>query len=171
MEPKLGVALTKCYFCNGDNEVLINTLLTPYMANQVEKRHQKVINMNPCPECEKAMRSHILLIGIDNEKSDPDWHIPPNPRLNIDGVSRADTPPFLPNPYRVGKTIWVSLGFITQLVGGEANQKLIDQANRCRFMFVEEPVIDHVLEVARDNNAQNIEEYLEKEASSGETSG
>lgn len=67
------VALTKCYFCNKDHQVLLST--RPHTFNRkVAEAHGKVIDMSPCNECEAFMKRGIILITIDHAKSEQDWN-------------------------------------------------------------------------------------------------
>lgn len=52
----LGVALTKCYFCNEDHQIVLNTRLTPGHAHKVEQMHGKIVDMNPCSKCAGFMK-------------------------------------------------------------------------------------------------------------------
>lgn len=63
------VALTKCYFCGGSNEIL---LATRYRTDRhgemqpttdVSKLHGQVVDKRPCPTCEDYMKQGILLIS------------------------------------------------------------------------------------------------------------
>lgn len=54
--PNLGVALTKCFFCNKDDAIILNTKLTPFFANRVKEAHGKVISMDPCNKCRDFMK-------------------------------------------------------------------------------------------------------------------
>lgn len=115
-EPVVGVALTKCFYCLGDNSILLNTRLSAGAAKQVEELHGYVVDMTPCPACEKLMQQGVILITIDDEKSGPDWN-------------KAK----IPNPYRTGG--WF-------VVKDEAVQRMINDptlsawAIEHRWMFI-----------------------------------
>jgi hypothetical protein len=94
MKSTLGVALTKCFFCGDDNEILLNQRLTQWAADRVRKMHGCVVSMHPCSKCEEWMKSGIILIVIDEAKSAHDWNIPPT--LN------EDREHWMPNPHRTG---------------------------------------------------------------------
>jgi len=116
MKPELGVALTKCYFCGKDDTIVMNTKLTEKMAKKVEGMHGKVINMDPCPECKGYMEKGIILLTIDEDKSEPGW--------NEDSM---------PNPYRTG-------GFF--VLKDEACERfmspdMFEWAKKNRFLFIE----------------------------------
>ena len=83
--PKLGVALTKCYYCQEDSDILINKTLTTQHAKRVEEAHGKVVDMVPCSKCQRHMKAGIIFITISNSQSDKDWHKEK-----------------MPNPYRTG---------------------------------------------------------------------
>lgn len=67
-EPKLEVALTKCFFCGKDDKIVMNSKLTKQHADNVKKVHGKVIDTDPCNACSEYMDQGIIIIGIqDNE--------------------------------------------------------------------------------------------------------
>ena len=116
----MGVALTKCYFCNESNEIILHTRLTPFHASQVEKLNGMVINMNPCQKCEDLMKRGVILITIDNEKSAPGWEKP-------DGGDN-----WMPNPYRTGG--WF---VVTDDATKRMFTSMADWAIKHRFIFIE----------------------------------
>jgi len=63
-------ALTKCFLCGEDNEIVINTRLTKEDAKEVKGLHGKVINKEPCPKCKKYMKQGIIIIAVDPEKTE-----------------------------------------------------------------------------------------------------
>lgn len=115
-EPRMGVALTKCYFCGEGHQIVLNTLLTAGLARQVEEMNGKIIDMTPCPKCEEMMKQGVILIVIDESKSDPGWN---KERL--------------PNPYRAGHFVVVRDEAIKRLFNGEA----VDFALKHRFTFID----------------------------------
>ena len=62
--------MTKCFLCGGHKDILMNKTLTKSMAAKVKEMDGQCVDMSPCNECAKHMESHIILIGIDEEKSD-----------------------------------------------------------------------------------------------------
>lgn len=121
MSDILGVALTKCYYCQQGSEIIINTKLTPSHKKYVEHHfHGKTMNMNPCSKCEELMRQGVILITIDDKKSGAGWNKP-------DGSDN-----WMPNPYRTG--VWF-------VVRDEAVSRLFpsmaEWAIKHRFMFIE----------------------------------
>lgn len=70
-DKKLGIALTKCYFCGKDDKIVMNTRLTTYFANKVEKMNGKVIDKEPCDECKKLMKMGVMLISVKDD--DPEY--------------------------------------------------------------------------------------------------
>lgn len=121
--PRIEVALTKCYFCQNDSDIIINTKPTPYMANQVESMHQKTVSMDPCRECAEFMKQGVILIAIDEDKSGPDW--------NNWGM---------PNPYRTGGW-WVVRDDFVHRVFDEAAAKYVCKH---RFAFVSQDAAEMV---------------------------
>ena len=74
------VALTKCFFCMGDNYILLHKRM-----GDVSEYHGKVIDTTPCNECKEFMEQGVILLTIDPEKSQDGWE-------------KND----IPNPYRTG---------------------------------------------------------------------
>jgi len=83
MSEKMNVALTKCFYCGKDNDILLairyNRKGEP--STDMSKFHGKADPRRPCNECKEAMRKGVMLCEVrDGEKRD--------------------------NPYRTGK-LWV----------------------------------------------------------------
>jgi hypothetical protein len=110
------VALTKCYFCNEDSDILLNRRLN-HKSKFIQEAHGKIVSMDPCAKCAALMKQGIILITIDDKKSDSGW-----------------AHEKLPNPYRTGG--WF-------VIRDEAIQRMIRQpelflwAQKHRFMFIE----------------------------------
>lgn len=64
------VAMTKCFLCGGNKDILMNKTLTKHMAAKVKEMDGQCVDMAPCSDCAKHMETHIILIGFDEEKSD-----------------------------------------------------------------------------------------------------
>lgn len=118
--PNLGVALTKCFFCNEDDAIILNTKLTSFFANKVKEAHGKVISMDPCNKCRDFMKMGVIAITIDDSKSDPGWNRP-------DGTDH-----WMPNPYRAGGWFVVKDDFVKRLP-----EPFSSHALKHRFMFME----------------------------------
>lgn len=115
-ENRIGVALTRCYYCGEGDRIVLNTRLTPEHARRVEEMHDKVIDMDPCQKCKDLMSQGIIIITIDSEKSGEGWE-------------KSDTP----NPHRTG-------GFFVlteEACGRFMPPELFDWAMKHRFMFME----------------------------------
>jgi len=112
----IGVALTKCYYCNKNDRILMNTRLTPTKARQVETAHGKVIDMEPCNECSDLMKKGIILLTIDPEKSSPSWE-----------------KESIPNPYRTGGFFVVTEDFCKRVFP----PVMFEWARKHRFMYIE----------------------------------
>lgn len=82
--PNKGVGMTLCYYCGKPNAVVLDRHIVNH-STQIGMIHNKVVDMQPCSECEDYMKQGILLITIDDEKSPPEWD------------KQA-----MPNPYRTG---------------------------------------------------------------------
>lgn len=65
----LQVALTKCFFCGGDNEIIMNTKLTKKAADKIKELNGKVINRHPCPKCQELMKQGVILISVRGGES------------------------------------------------------------------------------------------------------
>ena len=134
-EPKVGVALTKCYFCGGDDKIVLNTLLTGQMAKKVEEMHGMVIDMEPCPKCREFMKQGVILLTIDSEKSEPGWNKPPSmDQGNPFYRKPSDRRQFIPNPYRTGGFFVLKDIAIEQCIHPEA---MAQWALKHRWMFIE----------------------------------
>lgn len=70
-DKKLGIALTKCYFCGKDDKIVMNTRLTGYFAKKVEEMNGKVIDKEPCNECKEFMKQGVILISVKDD--DPEY--------------------------------------------------------------------------------------------------
>lgn len=111
-----GVALTKCFFCLGDSDIVMNTRLYRGAAKRVEQLNGKVISLHPCTKCAEFMKRGVILLSFDPEKSDKGWN--------------KQT---LPNPYRTG-------GFF--VVRDEAIKRIFDPsvaefALKNRWIYIE----------------------------------
>ena len=126
-EPNLAVALTKCFFCGKDDKIVINMRLNPTAAAGVDAAHRKVLNMSPCPECAEYMKQGVILITIDDAKSDKDWSVPP-PELYGEARNR-----WMPNPYRTGGFFVVKDEAIKRL----PQPKMVEWALKHRWIFIE----------------------------------
>lgn len=91
-EDQLGVAITKCFYCQGDDKLVMNTRLTARNAKNVESMSGMVVDMDPCTKCEALMKDGVIIIGYNQEKSDDGWN-------KQDKSNRF----WLPNPYRSGE--------------------------------------------------------------------
>ncbi len=129
----VGVALTKCFFCHSNDKIVINKTLTKSSAKKVESMHSKVIDMEPCGKCFKAMDLGIIIITIDNSKSEPDWNKPPSEYTNMSEYEKQKRGPFIPNPWRAGGWFVVRDEFVTRAFGEEYAKWAIDN----RWMFME----------------------------------
>ena len=111
------VALTKCYFCGGDNEILLDRKF-----RDISKMHGKVVSMHPCQDCEEKMKQGIMMIVIDSEKSTPNWHKDP-----------------MPNPHRTGLMVVVKEEAVKRII---VEPSLLESILKQRWSFVDEPVAE-----------------------------
>lgn len=67
------VALTKCFFCGNNKDILLSTRYRKnakgetVSAVDVAKHHGKVVDYEPCPDCAKQMETHIFIFETDGE--------------------------------------------------------------------------------------------------------
>lgn len=115
-ENVLGVALTKCYFCQKDYQIVMNRRLSTSLAEKVESMNGKIVDMTPCQECEDLMKLGVILITIDNARSGKDWY--------------KDK---MPNPYRTGGWFVISDEGVERAFDAEMAQWAIDH----RWAFIE----------------------------------
>lgn len=75
-EDKLGVAVVKeaCRICGKsyDGPLILNTRLSVPMADKVKALHGKTVGFmkEPCDECKEFMKQGIIVVGIDESKTD-----------------------------------------------------------------------------------------------------
>jgi len=139
MKDGLKPAIPKCFYCHQDkNELLLDKRLYDSYQGRMEKLHGRIVDMIPCDKCHQHMEEGIILITIDNEKSDKDWNIPPgNARTSIfvDKPSEAHNSQFwVPNPYRTGGWFVVREESLETILDEDS----MNHARSHRFMFMEE---------------------------------
>lgn len=107
------VALSKCFFCGEDNEVILSTRM-----KDISELDRKVSSMRPCPKCESYMKAGIIFITIDDSKSEKGWTNKP-----------------IPNPYRTGGFFVIREEALTKMIN---DPRLIAYAQKMRWMFIED---------------------------------
>ena len=112
------VALTKCYFCGEDGDIIIPCTLTQHVANKVEEMHGKVVNMDPCNKCKDLMKQGVILITFDPAKSKEGWHKEQ-----------------MPNPYRTGGFFVVKDEAVRRIFNDEGGATAF--ALKYRWIFIE----------------------------------
>jgi len=117
LDQSFGVALTNCWFCGEGASVIMNTRLTPAMAQKVESMNNKMIFGEGCSKCEKAMEDGAILLIVYDETKTPDSAFTYKPE---DGI--------FPNPYRTGELIGVSVGFIERHIQISKDEGFDDMA-------------------------------------------
>lgn len=113
MDYKFPVALTKCYICGEDSNILISKkgLYLQKSIDEFESMNNKVVTKEPCSKCEDLMKQGIILISVrDGEEGD--------------------------NPYRTGG--WV----VIKQEAAEKLFRNVD-FNKQRICFVEDKVWKH----------------------------
>ena len=132
-----GVACTKCFYCLESGSIVMNTRFSTSLAKKVESWHNKVLDRVPCSKCADLMKIGIILIGVDDEKSDTNWHV--NPYNKNDFHGKEEENPYyhwLPNPYRTGHFFVVKEEFIHR----ELNS-MQEQLIKSRWSFISEDTI------------------------------
>jgi hypothetical protein len=112
------VALTKCFFCIEDYEIVLNSRLTKKDAEQVEAMHGKIINMEPCPKCQEWMSKDVLLISVRND--------------SLAEISSAYKEKRMPNPYRTGRLVVITDDAIKRLLDAPTAESIIKR----RWCFI-----------------------------------
>lgn len=116
----LGVALVKeiCPACTKemDGPIILNTKLDKDEAENVEKMHGQVIGFSEtfCKHCQDYADKGIILIGIDESKSDD-----------------------MRNPYRSGHFFVVKESWLDNI----NDEKIVKQAKEKRMMYVSHKIL------------------------------
>ena len=116
------IAVTKCFYCGESDKIVISKFVSR-PSPTVEAMQDKVIDMEPCSKCKDFMRQGIILLTIDEAKSEKGWNIP------------SGQQGWMPNPYRAGGFAVVKQPFIERLL--EKNEKMLAFALKHRWMFIE----------------------------------
>ena len=72
-DKRIAIAQTRCYYCGGDHDLVMNTRLSENAAEKVDALNGKVTTMEPCRECKKLMEQGVVFITIDPDKSGEGW--------------------------------------------------------------------------------------------------
>lgn len=123
---RVGVALTKCFYCGEGDRILLNSRLTEHMAKAVESAHGCVIDMEPCNKCKAFMSQGVILITIDVAKSDPDWNSPTGKPEH-----------WMPNPYRTGGFFVIKDEAVKRIM-----PKMSEWALKRRWVFIEHEAVE-----------------------------
>jgi hypothetical protein len=144
------IALTKCFFCGEGSEILIQTHNLQTKSRHVEALNGMVTSMRPCSKCEGYMKQGIILLTIDEAKSESGWNMPPKQcgRCGGDGkepvaswnkckACGGDGRPhgWIPNPYRMGGFAVVKDNAVERMLAG--NKPMLDFAKSRRWIFIE----------------------------------
>lgn len=124
------VALTKCFYCGEDNELVLHKRL-----GDVSQLQGKVTSMNPCSKCQEFMEKGVILIGIDDAKSENGWNIPP------DKGSQAAKENWMPNPYRSGDFIVMKEEALDRVIN---SPEMVAWAKKHRWIFIEHSALVHM---------------------------
>ncbi len=131
-------ALTKCFYCMGDNEILLCTHYNDGVPVQdMRVYHGKVCSMTPCPKCTELMKQGVILITIDPDKSKKDWNIPPSHIRDSQHLPPEQRPFWAPNPYRTGGWFVVTDDAIKRAISSE---HMRNWALERRWLFIDHAV-------------------------------
>jgi hypothetical protein len=132
-ESRLGVALTKCYFCGEGNEIIMNSILSEQHAANVDKLDRKVISMRPCSKCEGYMKLGILFITVDESKCEPEWNVPPSKR-SVAHRRYGEDERWMPSPWRTGGFFVVKEEAVRRFITDD----MLDYVLKNRWMFMDD---------------------------------
>lgn len=127
MKKREHVAMTNCYFCNEPYQILLATRYHHTSSGMEPTKdlanfNGKIVDMNPCNKCRDFMKLGVILITIDDAKSDPNWNKP-------DGEKN-----WMPNPYRTGGWFVVKDEAVIRII---QPKEMADWAIKHRWMFIE----------------------------------
>lgn len=106
LSPKHGVnpSVGLCFFCQKSKEVI----LAGYMKGDIAAPREAVWNDDPCDECVKCMEKGVIIISVDEDKTNDDN-----------------------NPHRSGGWAVVSVDYIkrvfTDLMGEELTKSMLER--------------------------------------------
>ena len=124
------VALTKCFYCGGNSDILMNKTPTKHLAKKVESMHGKVVSMEPCQTCKEYMKLGIIAITYDEKLTDDKK-----------------------NPYRTGGFFVLAEHTIAKLIDDE---ELLRHILSSRFFFMQHEVAETtgLFEMAKDTESK-----------------
>lgn len=70
MNDNIEIALTRCFICGEDSDIVMNSILTKKHADSIKAMHGRVITKEPCFKCKEYMDQGIILITVDESKTD-----------------------------------------------------------------------------------------------------
>lgn len=126
------VALTHCFFCGKPDKILLAKTYLPsgQPLHDLEPANGKVIDMEPCQECEELMKKGVILLTIDSAKSDKNWNKPPDDR-HLPPERRER---WMPNPHRTGGFFVLTDDAIRRLISPE---EMASHIIKYRWSFIE----------------------------------
>jgi hypothetical protein len=133
LSPKYGVnpSVMKCFYCGEECGVALPGLL----KGDVEAPRSAVWDMNPCPKCEEWMKQGIILLGMDESKSDLK-HMP-------EGA------------YRTGLFTVITEEAFKRIFRDEGENKPIEFGLKHRWMFIEDSVAKKIGLYPKDKGDQD----------------
>jgi hypothetical protein len=134
------VALTNCFFCGKPDKILLATRYDHKgdPVHDLVDYQGKVVDMDPCKECRELMNQGVILLAIDESKSEKDWNKPPQDHNHLPPEKR---PVWMPNPYRTGGFFVLRDEAVRRIFRPEA---IADYALRHRWMFIEHSAAEKI---------------------------
>lgn len=141
---KSHVGMTSCFLCGGNKDILIDRQL-----RNVLPRDCGVMDLEPCNSCKDYMSQGVIVIGVDEDKTDFDKTIMlPNP----DKKSELDRHPSyvdsgVPDFYRTGHYVVVAEHFMDRLaedVGNPEAENTFRSAKEKRVLFMDYRAMDSI---------------------------
>ena len=115
----MDMALTKCFFCGESDKILLGKRLIKGTGKLEREVHGKVVDMEPCSKCAGYMKQGVIILGIDEQKSEPGWNKP-------NGQDH-----WMPNPYRTGDFSVVKDAFFQRV-----DDEMARHALKVRWIFM-----------------------------------
>lgn len=119
------VARTRCFYCGGDQGLIMNSRLTKNYADKIRECDGKVVNMEPCSKCEEYMKKGVILIEVlDNTDRENPYRTGGFAVLTEEGIKRCFPPEQAEIALKhrwcfVEQSIWKAIG-LDKLVTQEA---------------------------------------------------
>lgn len=140
MPKKEHVALTRCFYCCEPDRILLATRYNQKgePVRDLGPAHDKIIDMEPCQKCQDWMEKGIILIGIEEAKSEPGWNKPTKLKR------------WMPNPHRSGAFAVIKKEAFDRMFPDEFHEF----AHKFRFMFIEHEAMEKLGIIKEDKDGE-----------------